>query len=177
MPKAARLALSVQASPAPPDGRNAPCGHYRRYGLVSSMVSGCFVPFAGPLGGRGMILTLSLQGNMRGGQAARRRLMMRPMGKGVSKRLFRAAVTALVALGLAVSAWADSYPHSSRVERIEQLTHDVKRITFPAPGQFRMFSFHAPSKTMFGPWLTTLQPGNVLEGQVGGMNWKKREFG
>ena len=63
------------------------------------------------------------------------------MGKGVSespsKRLFQAAVTALVTLGLATSAWADSYPHPSRVERIEQLTHDVKRITFRAPEQFR----------------------------------------
>ncbi len=58
-------------------------------------------------------------------------------GKGPSKRLFRAAVTPLVALGLATSAGADSYPHPSRVERIEQLTHDVKRITFRAPGQFR----------------------------------------
>ena len=58
-------------------------------------------------------------------------------GKGPSKRLFRAAVTALVTLGLGASAWADSYPHPSRVEHIEQLTHDVKRITFRAPGQFR----------------------------------------
>ena len=57
--------------------------------------------------------------------------------KGPSKRLFRGAVTALAALGLATSAWADSYPHPSRVEHIEQLTHDVKRITFRAPGQFR----------------------------------------
>ena len=58
-------------------------------------------------------------------------------GKGPSKRLLRAAVTPLVTLGLAASAWADSHPHPSRVERVEQLTHDVKRITFRAPGQFR----------------------------------------
>ena len=54
-----------------------------------------------------------------------------------SKRLFRAALTPLVAFGLATSAGADSYPHPSRVEGIEQLTHDVKRITFRAPDQFR----------------------------------------
>ena len=63
--------------------------------------------------------------------------MMRPMGKGAGKGLHRGAVTALVTLGLAASAWADSYPHPSRVEHIEQLTHDVKRITFRAPGRFR----------------------------------------
>ena len=63
--------------------------------------------------------------------------MMKPMRKGLCKGLSRGAVTALVALGLAASAWADSYPYPSRVERIEQLTHDVKRITFRASGQFR----------------------------------------
>ena len=59
------------------------------------------------------------------------------MGKGAGKGSHRGAFTALVTLGLAASAWADSYPHPSRVEHIEQLTHDVKRITFRAPGPFR----------------------------------------
>ena len=70
---------------------------------------------------------------------------MRSMREGVGGRRIlrlgevfsRAAISALVTLALATFAWADSYPHLSRVERIEELTHDVSRITFRAPDQFR----------------------------------------
>ena len=57
--------------------------------------------------------------------------------KSPCKRLCRAALTSLLALGLAASAGADSYPYPCRVENIVQLTHDVRRITFRAPDQFR----------------------------------------
>ena len=59
------------------------------------------------------------------------------LGKGFSRAAVTAALTAMVTLGLSTSAWADSYPHLSSVESIEDLTHDVKRITFRAPDQFR----------------------------------------
>ncbi len=59
------------------------------------------------------------------------------MGKGLGKGFSQAAAAALATLALATSAWADSYPHRSRVESIEELTHDVKRITLRARGQFR----------------------------------------
>ena len=74
-----------------------------------------------------------------------RHRMMGPMatgagggtGNGMGRGWFRPAVTLLILLGLAITARAESFPHLSRVKRFEQLTHDVKRITFQAPDQFR----------------------------------------
>ena len=76
--------------------------------------------------------------------------MMRTMNKRMSHRLAKSrgkgfsratgvivALIALLTLGLSTSASADSYPHLSSVENIEDLTHDIKRITFRAPEHFR----------------------------------------